>query len=75
MRRIGLATIYKMTELYMIQDKSPDHNKTWEFLARRIEEAGHLHDFLDKTGDGVPANIQEVLTNTFTTVRKCLRLV
>ncbi|KAJ6641395.1 Ubiquinone biosynthesis protein COQ9, mitochondrial [Pseudolycoriella hygida] len=45
-RRIGLATIYKMTEVYMLQDKSEGHADTWTFLERRIEEGIQIQDML-----------------------------
>ncbi|KDR15297.1 hypothetical protein L798_10733, partial [Zootermopsis nevadensis] len=41
-RRVALAGIYKMTELYMIQDKSADFEETWHFLGRRIEDVSQL---------------------------------
>lgn len=38
-----LATIYKATELYMLQDNSEDHKETWLFLDRRIKDTLHIH--------------------------------
>jgi ubiquinone biosynthesis protein COQ9 len=38
-RRIGLATIYKATELYLLQDSSQNFEATWKFLERRIADA------------------------------------
>ncbi|KAH9280686.1 Ubiquinone biosynthesis protein COQ9, mitochondrial [Echinococcus granulosus] len=37
-KRLGLAYVYKLTELFYIQDTSPDHKATWEFLDRRIAD-------------------------------------
>ena len=33
-----LKTVYISTELYMLQDKSHNHEQTWKFLERRIDE-------------------------------------
>ncbi|VDM31947.1 unnamed protein product [Hydatigera taeniaeformis] len=35
-KRLGLAYVYKLAELFYIQDTSPDHKDTWDFLDRRI---------------------------------------
>lgn len=45
-RRIALCGVYKATELYLIQDSSPDNEKTWTFLNRRLTEMVQLHDVL-----------------------------
>ena len=37
-KRLGLAYVYKLSELFYIQDTSPDHRDTWEFLCRRIAD-------------------------------------
>ncbi|KAL5963877.1 Ubiquinone biosynthesi protein COQ9 mitochondrial [Taenia solium] len=37
-KRLGLAYVYKLTELFYIQDTSPDHKATWDFLDRRIAD-------------------------------------
>ncbi len=37
-KRLGLAYVYKLTELFYIQDCSPDHQETWRFLDRRITD-------------------------------------
>ena len=37
-KRASLAAIYKSTELYLLQDKSPDYQDTWHFLNRRISD-------------------------------------
>ena len=37
-KRLGLAYVYKLSEIFYIQDKSLDHKETWEFLARRIAD-------------------------------------
>nr|VZI09227.1 unnamed protein product [Spirometra erinaceieuropaei] len=37
-KRLGLAYVYKLTELFFIQDKSADHAESWAFLDRRIAD-------------------------------------
>lgn len=66
-RRVGLASIYKATELYMLQDNSQDFEKTWKFLGRRVEEARILHDFLIKS-EHASVHIQNAVGSTFSTV-------
>ncbi|EAT48775.1 AAEL000240-PA [Aedes aegypti] len=72
-RRIGLASIYKATELYMMQDNSQDFEKTWKFLNRRVEEARVLHDFLVKS-EHATLHIQNAVESTFSTARNILGL-
>ncbi|KZS11099.1 Ubiquinone biosynthesis protein COQ9, mitochondrial [Daphnia magna] len=43
-KRALLATVYKSTEMSMIQDRSDDFKSTWEFLDRRIDEMDQLRD-------------------------------
>uniref|UniRef100_A0A1B6LGU3 Ubiquinone biosynthesis protein n=1 Tax=Graphocephala atropunctata TaxID=36148 RepID=A0A1B6LGU3_9HEMI len=72
-RRVALAAIYKMTELYMLQDRSEEHVATWEFLTRRVDEAAQLHSVLVQSETGV-AFAQELASATFTTARNILGL-
>ncbi|ESO90333.1 hypothetical protein LOTGIDRAFT_123544, partial [Lottia gigantea] len=37
-KRASLATVYKSTEIYMIQDNSDDQMQTWQFLDRRLDD-------------------------------------
>lgn len=37
-KRATLSGVYSATVLYWLGDDSPDHEKTWEFLDRRIED-------------------------------------
>lgn len=67
-RRIGLATVMKMTELYMLQDKSPQHNNTWVFLENRMDEFGQLQTIFSQTED-VTQTFQNSLNSAFITVR------
>lgn len=66
-RRVGLAGIYKMTELYMLQDKSEDHKDTFTFLNKRIEEAAAMNKLLESS-DEVTANVQNAVGAVFSTV-------
>lgn len=72
-RRVGLASIYKATELYMLQDNSQDFEKTWKFLERRVNEAKMLHDFLVKS-EHATVHIQNAVGSTFSTARNILGL-
>lgn len=70
-RRIGLAGIYKMTELYMLQDTSPDHAKTWAFLEHRIKEGSKMDSLLLKSEDAT-AQLQSAVSSVFSTARNIL---
>ncbi|KAH8316518.1 hypothetical protein KR067_009348 [Drosophila pandora] len=67
-RRVGLATILKMTELYMLQDTSPGHANTWEFLKNRMDEAVQLQMMLSQT-EGMTHTFQRSFNSAFVTVR------
>lgn len=66
-RRIGLATIMKMTELYMVQDTSPSHAQTWDFLKNRMDEAVQLQMALAQT-EGMTQTFQRSFNSAFVTV-------
>ncbi|KAF2355409.1 Ubiquinone biosynthesis protein COQ9 [Trinorchestia longiramus] len=36
--RAAVGVVYKMTELSLLQDQSPDYQDTWQFLHRRVQE-------------------------------------
>jgi len=42
-KRGVLTGINLSTELFMMNDKSPDYRETWAFLHRRMQEAKTLH--------------------------------
>jgi ubiquinone biosynthesis protein COQ9 len=46
-----LGAVYAATELYMLTDKSPGFESSWEFLDRRLEEVSRAsklpHELLD----------------------------
>jgi ubiquinone biosynthesis protein COQ9 len=72
-RRIGLATIYKATELYILQDSTPDNEATWKFLERRIADASLVHDVLIQS-ESATQHLSQAVTSAFTTARNILGL-
>jgi len=72
-RRIGLATIYKATELYMLQDKSSEYENTWKFLERRIADASLVHDVLIQS-EGATQHLTSAVSTAFSTARNILGL-
>ncbi|XP_055624625.1 ubiquinone biosynthesis protein COQ9, mitochondrial-like isoform X2 [Toxorhynchites rutilus septentrionalis] len=72
-KRIGLAGIYKTTELYMLQDKSVDNEKTWKYLEQRMQDATAVHKFLVMSEDAT-AHVQSTINSVFLTARNILGL-
>lgn len=70
-RRIGFASIYKMVELYLLQDKSPNHQQTWEFLERRMDEGIQIQEFLSNS-DQKTKTVANALGSAFQTARNIL---
>lgn len=70
-RRVGIASIYKMVELFLLQDKSPDHQQTWEFLQRRMDEGIQIQEFLS-TSDQKTKTMAKALDSAFQTARNIL---
>lgn len=73
-RRIALAGVYKASELYLIQDNSPEHKETWTFLNRRLTEAIQLHDMLLKS-DLASQGAKDTVAAAFITVSGAIILV
>jgi len=72
-RRVALAGVFKATELYLIQDTSPNHEKTWTFLNNRLAELMQVNDLLNKSDiTGIPAS--DTVTSAFITARNILGL-
>lgn len=65
-----MATIYKATELYMLQDTSDDHKETWLFLERRINDALQIRAMLPTSvkPDETLHRVTETATAVFVTV-------
>lgn len=57
-----------MTELYMLQDKSEQHQNTWEFLKNRMDEAIQLQSILGQT-ENVTNKFQRSFNSAFITVK------
>lgn len=68
LRRIGVAGVYKATELYMMQDKSNEFQNTWTFLNRRLVEAVQLHDLLSKS-EVTSQSAKDTVQSVFVTVK------
>ncbi|XP_011646126.1 ubiquinone biosynthesis protein COQ9, mitochondrial [Pogonomyrmex barbatus] len=75
-RRVILATIYKTTELYMLQDTSEDHRETWLFLERLINDAVQIQTalFISAKPDETLNRVTETATAAFITARNILGL-
>lgn len=66
-----MATIYKATELYMLQDTSEDHKDTWLFLERRIKDTLQVQTMLFSSTKSSPDalnRVAETATTVFITV-------
>ncbi|KUJ85336.1 ubiquinone biosynthesis protein [Ruegeria marisrubri] len=50
-KRATLAAVYSSTILYWLGDDSPDHQATWEFLDRRIEDVMQFEKFKAQVRD------------------------
>lgn len=72
-RRIALAGIYKITEMYMIQDKSPDHEETWKFLKKQLDDAATVYSCIQQSEQASQLT-KELSLATFTTARNILGL-
>ncbi|KAG5893788.1 hypothetical protein JTB14_005453 [Gonioctena quinquepunctata] len=73
LRRLGIAGVYKATELYMMQDKSEEFQATWTFLNRRLVEAVQLHDLLSKS-EVTSQAAKDTAQSVFITARNILGL-
>jgi len=67
-----MASIYKATELYMLQDTSEDHKETWLFLERRIKDTLQMQTMLcsliKPSPDEALNRVAETATAVFITV-------
>ncbi|XP_065162577.1 ubiquinone biosynthesis protein COQ9, mitochondrial [Atheta coriaria] len=73
-RRIAVAGVYKASELYLMQDKSPEYRDTWKFLNRRLTEAVQLNDLINSKRDGPNMAGKDTISAAFTTARNILGL-
>lgn len=63
-KRISLAAIYAATEVFMLQDSSPDFHDTWKFLDRRFEDLNQLPQIAT-----LPQDVGGLLSGLATTAR------
>ncbi|KAK4872687.1 hypothetical protein RN001_014716 [Aquatica leii] len=72
-RRVALAGLYKATELYLIQDTSPDFEKSWKFLDNRLAELSQVHNLVTKADAGGFGSA-DAIKSAFTTARNIIGL-
>ena len=41
-KRLTLAGVYSLTLFYWLQDSSPNHEKTWDFLNNRLQDTTRI---------------------------------
>ncbi|XP_066995589.2 ubiquinone biosynthesis protein COQ9, mitochondrial [Anabrus simplex] len=71
--RMTLAGIYQTTEIYFMQDKSKNYQATWNFLARRVNDAATLRDSLQYSSDASRL-FGEVTVAAFVTIQNMFGL-
>ncbi|XP_026808633.1 ubiquinone biosynthesis protein COQ9, mitochondrial isoform X2 [Rhopalosiphum maidis] len=69
-RRIGLATIYKSSELHLLQDRSQEYDDTWNFVRRAVEECVKLDSMLESNAQLA----KDVVTASVSTAKNILGL-
>ncbi|VVC33058.1 Hypothetical protein CINCED_3A022066 [Cinara cedri] len=67
-RRIGLATIYKSSELHLLQDSSQGYEDTWNFTRRAVEECVKLDTMLESNAQLA----KDVVTASVSTAKNIL---
>ncbi|XP_025416082.1 ubiquinone biosynthesis protein COQ9, mitochondrial isoform X2 [Sipha flava] len=67
-RRIGLATIYKTSELHLLQDKSLEFDDTWKFVRRAVDECVKLDTMLESNAQLA----KDVVTASVSTAKNIL---
>ncbi|GFV89778.1 ubiquinone biosynthesis protein COQ9, mitochondrial [Trichonephila clavipes] len=72
-KRLSLAAIYRMCELSLLQDKSPDYIDTFDFLHRRVEDVMKTSKFIDGVADSTK-HLPDVSTGALITARNILGL-
>ena len=64
-KRAIVSKVYVATELYMLQDSSNDHEATWEFLDRRIDNVlavGRVLNQNQNLASAVSTGMQSILS-------------
>lgn len=60
--------------MYMIQDKSPDHEETWKFLKKQLDDAATVYSCIQQSEQASQLT-KELSLATFTTVCKTFSIV
>lgn len=69
-KRAAVAAVYKATELFMMQDSSPDHSDTWAFLDRRMEEIDKVRQLGGGPGDASVSEAIKAMSTSFSGLAK-----
>ena len=67
-KRAIVSKIYVATELFMLQDKSNEHEATWEFLDRRIDNVLAIGKVLN-SNQNLATAVQTGLSSIFSIVK------
>ncbi|KAJ2037476.1 Ubiquinone biosynthesis protein coq9, mitochondrial [Coemansia sp. RSA 2337] len=65
-RRSALAAVYLSTELFMCEDRSPNHQDTWRFLKQRFQDMDKAEHIGSKTvafGEQFSRNLYNILAS------------
>lgn len=60
---MAVASLYKLTEIHLLQDSSSGHADTWAFLQRRVNELDGVQSLVggsDRTAQNVWAAVRSV---------------
>lgn len=60
--------------MYMLQDKSPDHEETWKFLKKQLDDAAAVYSCIQQSEQASQLT-KELSLATFTTVCKSFSVV
>ena len=63
-----MSKIYVATELYMLQDKSNEHEATWDFLDRRIDNVLAVGKVLNQNRN-LQSAVQTGLSSIFSIIK------
>ncbi|CAL1275348.1 unnamed protein product [Larinioides sclopetarius] len=72
-KRVSLALAYRMCELSLLQDKSPEYSDTFEFLQRRVDNIVNASEFIDDVANSVK-HLPDLASGALITVRNILGL-
>ncbi|GBM09813.1 Ubiquinone biosynthesis protein COQ9, mitochondrial [Araneus ventricosus] len=72
-KRVSLALAYRMCELSLLQDKSPEYSDTFEFLQRRVENIVNASEFIDNVANSTK-HLPDLASGALITARNILGL-